>query len=316
MTSLSLETLMILILIPAISICDEDLGKMSPSDSKEQMSEILNDIESDSPHGLKVEDYTNDIGNTWKFTRQLRAPSGFYGMRGKKSDDITNYWQPDSDDFGDENDENLSTQIKRANSQAFFGVRGKKYFDFKRGPSSGFMGVRGKKDDASENEIDDLQAEMFQKLQEEREKIANLVRNYIEEEQKRNVEFRDKKSVNNDDFFDNEKRSPMGFQGVRGKKSEFANFIGSDEKRVPVSGFFGMRGKKQPLGYPSSSFFGVRKKPFLPYGKFVGVRGKKDDKFLRIDPLELNNGNGLKSAQRVGPDSTQEKRLGFIGMRG
>jgi hypothetical protein len=135
-------------------------------------------------------------------------------------------------------------QPKRSPSQAFFGMRGKKYYDNKRGPS-GFLGVRGKK-----NNHDDLQSELYQDLQNEREKIASLVRGYIEEKEKRKpsgfVGLRGKKSVDNDDYYEAEKRAPMGFQGVRGKKSEYPNFIGSDEKRVPVSGFFGMRGKKQP----------------------------------------------------------------------
>lgn len=134
---------------------------------------------------------------------------------------------------------------KRAPSQAFFGMRGKKYFDLKRAPAS-FYGVRGKKD-----ANDDLQAELYRDLQNERDKIANFVEDYMDEKDKRKpsgfVGLRGKKSVSNDDYLDYEKRAPMGFQGVRGKKSEHTNFIESSEKRAPVSGFFGMRGKKQPF---------------------------------------------------------------------
>lgn len=129
-------------------------------------------------------------------------------------------------------------------------MRGKKYFDYKRAPS-GFMGVRGKKDDYEDQSEENLQAELYRELQLEREKIASLVEDYMDEKEKRKpsgfVGLRGKKSVNNDDYFDFEKRAPMGFQGVRGKKSEFPNFIGIDDKRVPVAGFFGMRGKKQPV---------------------------------------------------------------------
>lgn len=144
----------------------------------------------------------------------------------------------------------FDSHLKRAPSQAFFGMRGKKYYDNKRAPS-GFMGVRGKKHNIEYQENDDdLQAELFRDLQQEREKIAGLVKSYIEGKEKRKpsgfVGLRGKKSVSNEDYYEFEKRAPMGFQGVRGKKSEYPDFIGSD-KRVPVAGFFGMRGKKQPI---------------------------------------------------------------------
>lgn len=113
--------------------------------------------------------------------------------------------------------------------------------------------MRGKKDDDDEYQgnDDDLQAQLYHELQLERERIADLLDDYNDEKEKRKpsgfVGMRGKKSVNNDDYFDALKRVPMGFQGVRGKKSEYPNFIHTDEKRVPVTGFFGMRGKKQPF---------------------------------------------------------------------
>lgn len=129
-------------------------------------------------------------------------------------------------------------------------MRGKKEYDGKRAPS-GFYGMRGKKSDYDDQTVNDLQAELYQELQQERLRIASLLDNYMVDKDKRKpsgfVGLRGKKSVNNDDFYEYEKRAPMGFQGVRGKKSEFPNFIGDDEKRVPVAGFFGMRGKKQPF---------------------------------------------------------------------
>lgn len=145
----------------------------------------------------------------------------------------------------------FALQPKRAPSQAFFGMRGKKYLDGKRASAS-FYGVRGKKNNYDQDlSDDDLQAELYRDLQNERENIANLMEDYVDEKDKRRpsgfVGLRGKKSVSNDDYLDYEKRAPMGFQGVRGKKAEFPNFIGSDEKRVPVAGFFGMRGKKQPF---------------------------------------------------------------------
>jgi hypothetical protein len=215
------------------------------------------------------------VDDPWAFYRQLRAPSGFLGVRGKKDYDPASYWEQIAQN------EELYSPPKRAPSQAFFGMRGKKYYGDKRVPS-GFFGMRGKKSSYEEPSEDDLQAELYQDLLMERARIADLMDEFMDDEkQKRKpsgfVGLRGKKSVSNDDYFEYEKRAPMGFQGVRGKKSEFPNFSSAEEKRVPVAGFFGMRGKKQPfVGYQSSSnFFGVRKKPYMPYGKFVGVRGKK-----------------------------------------
>lgn len=176
-------------------------------------------------------------------------------------------------------------------------MRGKKYYNFKRAPS-GFLGVRGKKDNFDEQSENDLQNELYNDLQLERERLAGLLDNYLDEKEKRKpsgfVGLRGKKSVNSDDYYlmELEKRAPTGFTGVRGKKDEFPDFVGVDEKRVPISGFFGTRGKKQPSvsrtkflenstikkyfkAYSRSSFFGVRKKPYMSFGKFVGVRGKK-----------------------------------------
>lgn len=142
----------------------------------------------------------------------------------------------------------FAAQPKRMPSQAFFGMRGKKYYGDKRAPS-GFYGMRGKKSEYDDQ--DDLQAELYRELLQERLMIANLLGEFVDDKEKRKpsgfVGLRGKKSVNNEDYFEFEKRAPMGFQGVRGKKSEYPNFVGSDEKRAPVAGFFGMRGKKQPF---------------------------------------------------------------------
>lgn len=86
---------------------------------------------------------------------------------------------------------------------------------------------------------------------------------------------------------DSDKRTPMGFFGMRGKK-DYDDEILDEEKRSP-SGFFGMRGKKMR----SSGFFGMRGKKY-PYefrGKFVGVRGKKSTDTL--GPDYYNNGPDL-----------------------
>lgn len=243
MNSFILGTFTFLIVSPAISICDEDLNKASTSSDSatqhplyaSQQQSLLNDDESGEQSG-------NTINDPWSFYRQLRAPSGFMGVRGKKDNDPASYWQGEYDMF--------APQPKRMPSQAFFGMRGKKYYGEKRAPS-GFYGMRGKKSDYDDQLNDDLQAELYRDLQREREYIASLMEDYyMDEKDKRKpsgfVGLRGKKSVNNDDYYEFEKRAPMGFQGVRGKKSEFPDFIGSDDKRVPVAGFFGMRGKKQP----------------------------------------------------------------------
>lgn len=106
---------------------------------------------------------------------------------------------------------------KRAPS-GFVGMRGKK-------APSGFFGMRGKKYNYNYEPTfsDDYQAQLFRELQKEREMLASLMEDY-------------------NGNFDMEKRVPMGFAGVRGKKSDFQEFV---EKRVPVASFFGMRGKKE-----------------------------------------------------------------------
>lgn len=103
-----------------------------------------------------------------------------------------------------------------------------------------------------------------------------------------------------------DKRAPMGFHGMRGKKKTsgggLMGFVGTrgkkfdmsdlsdfqlqlldegagglppylaGEKRGPSSAFFGVRGKKVPSG---SNFFGVRGKKAPSSANFFGVRGKK-----------------------------------------
>ena len=123
----------------------------------------------------------------------------------------------------------------------------------KKNPS-GFVGMRGKKFnyEYEPSFSDDYQAELFHQLQKEREMLINLMEEYNNNNNRDNemtkrvpmgfAGVRGKKSVSNNDYFiDEEKRLPMGFAGVRGKKSEFAEYV---NKRVPVASFFGMRGKK------------------------------------------------------------------------
>lgn len=239
MNQFMLGTFTFLMLAPAISICDEDLNKVSQKNFADIVTQQPNYANMLNVNDGEGSDYqiTNSLTDPWTFYRQLRAPSGFQGVRGKK-------------DFDQQSEDLFPYQSKRQPSQAFFGMRGKKWFGDKRAPS-GFYGVRGKKNEYDDETDEDLQAELYRELQQERLKIANLLGDYLEEKEKRKpsgfVGLRGKKSVNNEDYFEFEKRAPMGFQGVRGKKSEYTNFFDSAEKRAPVAGFFGMRGKKQPF---------------------------------------------------------------------
>lgn len=122
--------------------------------------------------------------------------------------DFGKYYKANHEDFNEDHESNE----KRAPSQGFMGMRGKKFFedeidtinDFKRAPAAGFFGMRGKK----WSDFDDFQS-------------------------------------------DQPKRAPMGFQGMRGKKDVSDVLSGSleglGEKRAPAPGFFGMRGKKHPM---------------------------------------------------------------------
>nr|BAD06363.1 preprotachykinin B [Panulirus interruptus] len=140
--------------------------------------------------------------------RGKKAPSGFLGMRGKKSDEEI---------FGDASDDSdLETLLKRAPS-GFLGMRGKKApsgFLGMRGKKapSGFLGMRGKKYYDDDGEMDAL-IQAFTAMMDGQQ----------------------------------QKRAPSGFLGMRGKKAiygddsdEELNMAGVD-KRAP-SGFLGMRG--------------------------------------------------------------------------
>jgi hypothetical protein len=73
--------------------------------------------------------------------------------------------------------------------------------------------------------------------------------NIIDDYDKRGAtDFRDmlnKKSLENMDFF-SDKRAPVGFQGVRGKKDVNNVLRNLAAEKRSSAGFFGMRGKKEP----------------------------------------------------------------------
>lgn len=73
-----------------------------------------------------------------------------------------------------------------------------------------------------------------------------------------------------DSQWQDDKRAPKGFFGVRGKKAPSRGFYGVRGKKAPSRGFYGVRGKKAPM----PGFYGVRGKK-APMPGFYGVRGKK-----------------------------------------
>lgn len=133
---------------------------------------------SDDVNETNIKSLTN---NFMDFQRNIRAPKGFFGMRGKKDYDLqvqekrallgiqqnlngirerTRFVEPQTD----ENEGYPSYLPKRAPSQAFFGMRGKKFGDYDLGGSlndkrapSGFMGMRGKKNSADLFDDDDVE---------------------------------------------------------------------------------------------------------------------------------------------------------------
>ncbi|GLV34461.1 Tachykinin [Carabus blaptoides fortunei] len=182
------------------------------------------------------------LGVTLASDSARRVPSGFQGVRGKKSIQDT---YPGDNVIADAGAD--VTLEKRIPSAGFHGMRGKKLYDLPKRAPMGFMGMRGKKELEYVGEDLDKRAPMgFMGMRGKKE---------YEDEYDTAAEVA---LMNNDFYMD--KRAPMGFMGMRGKK-EYTPGMMEEEKRAPMSGFFGMRGKKQP---GKSAFFGMRGKKF-PY---------------------------------------------------
>lgn len=98
MNSVMMSAFTLLIVAPAISICDEDLSKVNIHGKSEQSRDQTDSYESVTTHPLYAgndgTDYTNEnvVNNPWVFYRQIRAPSGFFGVRGKKDFEPGFYW--------------------------------------------------------------------------------------------------------------------------------------------------------------------------------------------------------------------------------
>lgn len=80
MNSLFIGTLTFLIVAPAISICDEDLSKATTS-AEQHQDPTSGDFVTQHPFETN---HMQALHDPWSFYRQIRAPSGFVGMRGKK----------------------------------------------------------------------------------------------------------------------------------------------------------------------------------------------------------------------------------------
>lgn len=80
MNRLMVGALTFLLIAPAISICDENLDKVNSLERSEP-SEANND-ESEKQHPQSFD--KDGATDPRSFYRQLRAPSGFLGVRGKK----------------------------------------------------------------------------------------------------------------------------------------------------------------------------------------------------------------------------------------
>uniref|UniRef100_A0A6B2E8Z0 Putative conserved secreted protein n=1 Tax=Phlebotomus kandelakii TaxID=1109342 RepID=A0A6B2E8Z0_9DIPT len=255
-------------------------------------------------------------GKKFSFDSYKRAPSGFLGMRGKKESE--HVWPP-LEDFQVEqeitqplDEEEQLEQVyskldqerellarlsemyglhlwdgdKRAPSNGFFGMRGKKFADDmdKRAPM-GFQGMRGKK-----------WSEMDEEFEEDVEKRAPQLGFHG---------MRGKKDVTDVLMAESgEKRAPAaGFFGMRGKK--LPGFRISADRR---------------------NLFGIMKSKKGPYefrGKFVGVRGKKIPAGSALNKLiteldELQADGALQPAQLMESEDAPIKRVpsGFMGMRG
>ncbi|XP_012156563.1 tachykinins isoform X2 [Ceratitis capitata] len=215
-----------------------------------------------------------------------RTPSGFIGMRGKKENEFIDYSNPTNNAPVD--DDNSADWSIDPLQQAMYENALNEAYDnllaleprYKKAPST-FYGVRGKKYSHMDlNRMDSL----LQRLEEERLR-QSLLQNFFKE------------LINRQAPNDVTKRAPTGFTGMRGKRpapdvmdylydgedGPFA-YPMMDDKRGPVNGFVGLRGKKDvnhqafkrsPLEPGNRRSKSQR---FVDFSnKFVAVRGKKAD---------------------------------------
>ncbi|XP_053997598.1 tachykinins [Hylaeus anthracinus] len=184
----------------------------------------------------KKDSITADVENElFPEETNKRARMGFQGMRGKKDQLI-----PDFEDTYLPDD----VYEKRA-PLGFQSTRGKKTLpsdEYYKRASMGFQGMRGKK--SFEEILDEIERRAaLAGLQDPNSKETYLL-DYPEDYEKRILAmgYQDVRDKKDEILGEWEKRAPMGFQGMRGKKTIF-DAIEELEKRAAL-GFHGMRGKK------------------------------------------------------------------------
>lgn len=143
--------------------------------------------------------------------------------------------------------------------------------------------------------------------------------------------MRGKKDDLLDDGFDKRAGNMLGFSGMRGKKSDedADDALAMDKRARNQLGFSGMRGKKDDYDADDAAFMDKRNRNQLG---FSGMRGKKDDYDMEADGAPMfdkRNRNTLgfsgmrgkkASSDEYVMDDLMDKRskntLGFSGMRG
>ncbi|PNF34728.1 hypothetical protein B7P43_G05492 [Cryptotermes secundus] len=241
-----------------------------------------------------------------------RGPSmGFHGMRGKKDPDSQ---QQLLQDFLD----------KRA-PMGFMGMRGKKdptdfdYFD-KRAPPLGFQGMRGKK--AQWEEDPDVlmgpPSVGFHGIGGKKEReglgLMQLLGKDVD------LVGDDYPQVLSDEDIWGDEEEVLGNSEDLNKRVPASGFFGMRGKKVPNAGFFGMRGKKGP----SVGFFAMRGKK-VPSTGFMGMRGKKEsegsvertedlDTLLQYLGAAYQQGRDKRNGERT--PGSKKAPSGFLGTRG
>lgn len=185
-----------------------------------------------------------------------RAPNGFIGMRGKKSDasesaesddgyDVSNVgtfpWQNLAGSGSDDSD--MDTIIWDDYAQAN-GIR------YKKAPTA-FYGVRGKKFSSSQNSYARRWNDLFEKINQNHLREVEL-QDVIDK-----LTMGERLPANAREEIQNEmsKRAPTGFTGVRGKRPSSSAIVAADgdyygndvdllSKRGLGNAFVGVRGKK------------------------------------------------------------------------
>ncbi|XP_043250224.1 tachykinins [Colletes gigas] len=230
----------------------------------------------------KKDSITGDIENELiPEETNKRAPMGFQGMRGKKDKLI-----PDFED-GYFTDDLYEKRVPAPTGLQ--SIRGKKTWltdeYYKRAPM-GFQGMRGKK--SLQEILNDIERRAaFTGFQGGNNKETYLL-DYPEDYEKRllAIKYQDMRDKKDEILEEWEKRAPMGFQGMRGKKT-MLDAIEELEKRAIV-GFHGMRGKKDIFDN------------YVDYSINPSDYEKRGTDFQDTEPSE----------------SFKRARMGFHGMRG